>query len=461
MVEQELGHNLIRTLISTQHTTIADQAKHIEGLRSGEDVDEGDTAGVDLMAEIETALEPLLGNCLDSLRQNPKSTLPPQATVFLTGATGYLGSELLRHLLRDAKFGRVVAHARAPSPEAGLERVVKAARINGWWRDSYADRIEIWTGDLGSHRLGLDDGQWDRLAGNYSGLNVDAIVHNGAVVNWNSSYDALYEANVKSATELLRLTMLSPRNPKFIFISGGVKFDTQEDKPGTASALANLMGYTQTKFVAETVINEVALRLPEGQNRISTIKPGRIIGTAEEGVANLDDFLWRIVGTAVAMGAYPTGPDEKWMFIEGVDIISSLVTSKLGTSSDGVTAFDDMKIGVSVGRFWSLVNSQLPPGQPLKPTPLDEWVKRAVHIASEVVGEKHPLYPVQNFLGAVGYPIEPEEGEKAWGGEMVRKLEGGIRASVKYIVECGYVDLCRGEDVELKGVIQRSTAVQV
>ena len=44
---------------------------------------------------------------------------------------------------------------------------------------------------------------------------------------------------------------------------------------------------------------------------------------------------------------------------------------------------------------------------------------------------------------------------------MVRKLEGGIRASVKYIVECGYVDLCRGEDVELKGVIQRSTAVQV
>lgn len=308
--------------------------------------------------------------------------------------------------------------------------------------------------------MGLDDCQWKRLIGESgnSSKNIDAIVHNGAIVNWNAKYAALHHANVQTTVDLLKITMTSPAKPKYIFISGGVKINTQEDIEQFALLLSTHTGYAQTKFVAETVVNQVALRLPSNQNRISVIKPGRIIGTPEEGTANIDDYTWRIVGTAIATGCYPLGDTELWMPMQTIDWISSHIISTL-TTREGVIAYDDLHLGMPTTRFWDLIKSALP-SPPLSPVSWDDWTRGAIALANRV-GEKHPLYPIQNFIGPMGSADEPREADKTWDHLTISRLDDAVTASVKYLASKGYFELCKGHDVEMQAVMKRSTVAHI
>ncbi|KAJ4857125.1 male sterility protein domain-containing protein [Trichoderma breve] len=149
----------------------------------------------------------------------------------------------------------------------------------------------------------LDKDQWLRLCGKSSSdAKVDAVVHNGAAVNWVASCSDLHKTNIDSAVQLLKIAIESTAFPKYVYISGGLKKRASETLEEFAAKLLSWAGYFQTKFVAESVIREIASRLPAVQNRISVVKPGLIIGTAASGAANTDDVLWRAVATAVGIG---------------------------------------------------------------------------------------------------------------------------------------------------------------
>lgn len=465
-IEKHHGVNLIQSLIRTEHTTIVEMARHIENVRQGlVGTTDGTTeSSLNLAEEIDTAMLPFTSDLMEQFSKDTNSNLACNATVFLTGASGYLGGEMMRQLLQSDRFQTVVAHVRAHSRQEGLERLVRTGQVGGWWKDAYMAKLEVWIGDLGKPRIGLDDSQWQRLAGtSTTAPNVDAIVHNGAVVNWSADYTALHAANVASVSDLLQLTMTSPVKPKFIFISGGVKMDTQTDVQESARLLAHGNGYIQTKFVAETMINKVARRLPPDQNRISIIKPGRIIGTPKEGLANVDDYTWRVVGTAVALGYYPVGKEDVWLHLQTTDWISSLAikTLALPVNSGGLVAFNDLKMGMPTNQFWDIIQAELPSNHScLKPLPWDEWSSMAVALANEV-GERHPLYPIQSFLGAMGWPESPSLEEQTRDNLPLPALETAIAASIKYLAGTGYFSLCGGDDVELQGIIHRSTAVKM
>jgi L-aminoadipate-semialdehyde dehydrogenase len=101
-------------------------------------------------------------------------------TVFLTGATGFLGAYILRDLLRrsDPQVKKVITHVRASDAERGLSRVKKSCEAYGVWDDSWAKRIDVVTGELGQDRLGLGDEDYKKVLNE-----VDVIIHNGAQVN--------------------------------------------------------------------------------------------------------------------------------------------------------------------------------------------------------------------------------------------------------------------------------------
>ena len=105
------------------------------------------------------------------------------STVFLTGATGFLGMQILQTLLSQPNVHKVVAHVRASSADEGLARIVKTASLAGWWSESLLSRLEIWPGDLELPKLGLTSSQWDRITGIAgSDERIDSIIHNGASV---------------------------------------------------------------------------------------------------------------------------------------------------------------------------------------------------------------------------------------------------------------------------------------
>lgn len=457
-IELEFGAGMKRFLLSgKQNTTVFNTAKHVEYMNGGSGAlgDGQEKPGRYLTAAIKGAVEELSGTPFRHLSVNPNTSLPAKATAFLTGATGYLGSEILRQLLLDPAFSKVIVLVRAPSSEQGMRRIEKSAQSCGWWRDSLADSIEVWTGDLGGPQLGLDNDKWERLSGLSAGADIDAIIHNGAAVNWNAGYDSLRGTNVQSVVDLLSRCMVSPRSPKFVFVSGGVMLDdeTSGDRAAVAEHLAELTGYIQTKFVAEAVVDDVARQLPESQNRICVVKPGRIIGTTQEGIANVDDYLWRVVGTAIALGRHPEDPTGVHMPMQSVDSVASIVRERL-KAKGGIRAFKNLETGMAVEDFWRVVSSQL--DVPLQSTPWDEWTAEALHLTQRAGGQEHPIYAVQSFLGQLGF-LERSTSPSGDDQAVEEALVDAVKMCVRHLVRSRFIDVCKGETKGGSEFVQRST----
>ncbi|TLD06610.1 uncharacterized protein PgNI_08015 [Pyricularia grisea] len=407
------------------------------------------TSKVDLMTEVDEAVKMAwrqtdkatssLSSCGPPTIE-PITWLPTQATVFLTGATGFLGTEILRQLLFSPRTKHIITLVRAASCEKGLERVTQTAQIAGWWTSTTPDllaKLEVWTGDLGRQRLGLSTTQWDALE-----TNVDAIIHNGATVNWNADLATLRAPNVSSTSALLRAALHS--RAKMVFVSGGPKgLDTQADRAAVAGLLSSdgVTGYMRSKFVAESAVCEVASRLGAAQNRVSVVKPGLVIGSeAGGGVANTDDLVWRVVAGACAIGAYPIEPDTHWMYAADSEAVARTVLAQV-FSPGAVEPFVDLQDGVSVPLFWASVNSALDVSERLVPLSWEEWTKKVL-VDVEAVGAKHPLWAVQHFMTGGGLGVSVSGRERCGRSRRAvdaSAVERAIVSNVRYLQSVGFI----------------------
>ena len=178
---------------------------------------------------------------------------PP--TIFLTGATGFLGAFLLHEFLSSG--ARAVCHVRAASPAEGLARVLANLRKYGLPLPEAPERLSIVCGDLGRPRLGLTPEDFRAVA-----EGADLICHNGALVNWVMSYDDLRGPNVLGTREVIRLSCV--RGTPLHFVSSMGVFSTlgqrrsEEDEPDSPRDLRT--GYTQSKAVGERLVRAAGAR---------------------------------------------------------------------------------------------------------------------------------------------------------------------------------------------------------
>lgn len=99
-------------------------------------------------------------------------------TVFLTGATGFLGAYILKDFLSRPQI-KVKVHVRAANKAAGLDRIKETCQAYGIWNEEWPSRLSCVVGDLQKPKLGLDFDTWKKIANE-----VDVVVHNGAKVHW-------------------------------------------------------------------------------------------------------------------------------------------------------------------------------------------------------------------------------------------------------------------------------------
>jgi L-aminoadipate-semialdehyde dehydrogenase len=105
-------------------------------------------------------------------------------TIFLTGATGFLGAFVLRDLLERrggaAKVKKVICLVRAKSAEQGMARLRDSGQGRAAWDEKWVEegRVECVVGDLADEKFGLDAKTWERIA-----EEADSVVHNGALVS--------------------------------------------------------------------------------------------------------------------------------------------------------------------------------------------------------------------------------------------------------------------------------------
>ncbi|KAF9875045.1 putative nonribosomal peptide synthase [Colletotrichum karsti] len=352
------------------------------------------------------------------------------STVFLTGSTGFLGTQILQSTLTRRAFNRVVLLVRGLDEQRGLDRVMKTAKIAGWWKESFTSAIEVWDGDLSAERLGLNDSQWSALCGRPSVHGtINAIIHNGARVHWTTNYDGLKDVNVGSTVQLLQAAMASPFLKSFVYVSGGLITDSRTWTEEEAK-MAN--GYDQTKYVSERLVSAAATQFRKPDTTFAVVKPGQIIGDVYQGVANADDFLWRVVMGAVRLGARPVDSEASWLSVSDVrHVTESILWHATGKTREH---FVHIKRGVWVNDFWAAVEDQLQ--LQLRPVSWSEWTELARQDMAQEQ-EQHPLWPVQQFLGALGTKIEVTDHESyEW--EM-REVLAAARQNIEYLRGQGFL----------------------
>ncbi len=223
----------------------------------------------------------------------------PITDVLMTGTTGFFGPFLLAGMLAKTPY-TIHALTRGSDPAHGLDRIkagMRRARIlTPAMEQALEERVRVVCGDLSRHNLGLRFEQWDGLVDT-----VQAVLHNGALVNYVLNYDALRPHNVDGTREILRFAFTrAPKQFHLVsstFIFGwtvkGVLWETDFN-----AEMANLdFGYAQSKWVAEQLVYEAGRQgLPIRVYRPSLISP------STGGVGSRDDIATRLLAFMIKYG---------------------------------------------------------------------------------------------------------------------------------------------------------------
>jgi len=121
--------------------------------------------------------------------------------VFLTGATGYIGSYLAAGLLENHGESLNLL-VRAENEQDAQRRLWRSLQLHfdfPVFREHLSARMHIFCGDLIAHRFGLDDEQYERLA-----ASTDSVLHCAASLNRKSEKSCL-NVNLRGTLEVIQL----------------------------------------------------------------------------------------------------------------------------------------------------------------------------------------------------------------------------------------------------------------
>src|SRR5262249_4656278 len=101
----------------------------------------------------------------------------------------------------------------------------------------------------------------------------------------------------------------------------GVEIVREEDNlDASVEYLHTDMGYSQSKWVAERLVHIARSRGAP----VTIFRPGFIMGHTRTGIANLNDFMSRVIKGCVELGQFPDLPDQSKEFVP-VDYVSRAI----------------------------------------------------------------------------------------------------------------------------------------
>lgn len=247
-----------------------------------------------------------------------KSSL--QKGVFLTGATGFLGSHILKNLVEDQRED-IYCLVRANSSEEAIKKLQASQRKYQLLDDSLPSKIIPILGDLSRPQLGMKK-EDIKLIERY----VGTIIHNGAFVHHVYDYSHLRNSNVLSSTFLIDLAARNAQ--RLVYISSLLSIVDrtedgllEEDFPsGTIEGLQN--GYQKTKWVNEMLLKSAHL---QGLD-ICIFRPNTISGQTHTGITSFsNDHLLLLIKGCIQMGYAPIWNER--IDLLPVDFVSQCISS--------------------------------------------------------------------------------------------------------------------------------------
>ncbi|TRX93533.1 hypothetical protein FHL15_005505 [Xylaria flabelliformis] len=324
----------------------------------------------------------------------PRTSKKSRISVLLTGATGFLGTEVLRQLVNRPEV-------------AAVHCVAVRADKHGHQRQLLVDspKIIVHTGDLAEPMLGLAGGDEEAAAKILD--SVDVIIHNGATVSHMKNYTSLRAPNLGSTKALAMMAARHNIPLHYVSTAGVAALSGLEEQPPTSLRLHppptdGSYGYVATKWASEVYLENMSRTSAQGLHaRIH--RPSSITG---DGVKD-DDIVHSTVRHSRKLRAVPdfTGSSGSFDFIKVQtvaqriveDAIADVVGVNQGESTNVVRQGQGEEEGDLVIRHHS-GESIVPihklkeylghtPAAPFRTLPMAEWVEAAKQNGmSELVG---------------------------------------------------------------------------
>jgi len=152
--------------------------------------------------QIPKAIEPLYHSYRDDIKRYTSINLNDEVVyknILLTGATGYVGVNILKELLLSTD-SKIYLLLRGKDTKEAEDRIIQKTTFyfGQEFYHKYKNRVMILKGDISEKYLGLDIDSYEKLS-----LKIDCIINSAANVKHYGRYEESYNINVLGTKHLL------------------------------------------------------------------------------------------------------------------------------------------------------------------------------------------------------------------------------------------------------------------
>jgi thioester reductase-like protein len=210
--------------------------------------------------------------------------------VLLTGATGFLGTEIMKRILRRHPRSRLALLVRSTPRETARERIERLL-VRTFGQDEatgYRDRLDIVEGDIAHRGLSMDT---DRAAALEA--RVDHVIHCAATIRFDLSLDIARRDNTEGTRNVLSFVDRVAHLGRFdyigtAFVAGEREGLVKEDELDVGQRFRN--SYERTKMEAEKLVREFAERRPT-----AIYRPAIVVGDSQTGETSSFQGFYQIL----------------------------------------------------------------------------------------------------------------------------------------------------------------------